>query len=219
MKKISKILAVAAVALLLFPGLVLALDLPPAQTFNFLNEDSSLAATIEVVISWEVADVSLRYDYTLTNYGFNPRGGADTTEAINKISVPVGTGIDSYGWSDGTSSAGTVNVLLSDLPWAPGAHVIGLEFLFAAKNDGTGLAPGDPTTSAGDSESFYLISTNMWDMDTFQVWDHNLNVEGQALASVSSPVGNNIEPVPEPTTLLLLGGSLLGLALLRRQKT
>jgi hypothetical protein len=212
MKKIFKMVAVAGVGLLLLPGLVFALTLPAPQTFNFLNPDpgATLAATIEVAISWEVVDESLRYDYTMTNYGFNPTGFL--VEAISKVTVPVG-GLEDFGWDPAASDPYVGISKISDGgPFS--TAVTALEFNFKTLT-GAGLAPGVP----GDSQSFFLVSTNAWDLADFVAWDTNSSISEKAFASVSGAVGNDIRPVPEPSMLLLLGGSLLGLAgLLRRQK-
>lgn len=191
MKKLCSLLVTFAASLVLFGSVTSAhaTMIEYTQTGNTLNFTIFNDTLLTAISSFDVS------------FGL-------TTDGLNFTNVDAFTDV-----SDGTAPTGWVSYALPasaiDNPWLYSSNVDtgGTPIAFGGNLSGFStdvtLSPTAPTTSLD----------KLW----FNIYDDNFNTIDHGYATLHDNGVNN--PVPEPSTMLLLGAGLGGLALYRRKRT
>jgi len=218
MKRLPKILLLAAAFLLVIPGITLAstVTYPITGTVDFDNPAGSpvaVGATLDFSIT-AISSSELLYCYTLKNINWDPTDdGTFNPLGIKRIEVPAAEAAAIVGVGEAYWEGGSIAYITSFSadPFGTKHDTILFDY-FQLQNPDATLDPG------GNSVTFYVKATNHAGAADFKIWDGGNSQTAPGTAAVMGPVGNDLTVVPEPGTLLLLGSGLLGLAGLRRRK-
>ena len=213
MRKLSAILILLAVGLFLMPRVSTALTFNPifSETYEFVAAtDSSVGAYVSVLVEAAEDPTSpfndgtgtfylYRYTYQVDNTGSAP-GSLTPIDEIGNLQF---IGAQSVGVTD---LAGTGDVAMTDYTYT-GIYQF---------NFGAGLSYGEI------SDQFQLLSyyanaeLSSMSLPQAVLQDSGQTSYGDLTSDIAAPTGSPLSPVPEPTTLFLLGAGILSVAGLRR---
>jgi hypothetical protein len=219
-RNLSKILAVAVALFFAFPLTSYATAYStPALTGSDVNVDivgnAEIAEQVRIYYQ-EVANAdgtSFTTYYQLQNVYFDPANNnrdVDPNAAADKIGslvlyLPIYDGVDPSVYVFGAENPADVQINTDNLFfWGevdlgfPGGIAQGMY-------SGVFSVTSPYQIAAGDT----ILAT---------VWDTSESVDGQMSFALTLGSGSPGTPAPEPGTLVLLGGALLGLAVVRRQR-
>jgi hypothetical protein len=226
MKTRYKVLILATTMIFAFVGVSFALYVEPVQgydyydTFTYINPGTSVVGATVYVGVFEPSSTGTglyEYWFQVENNNYDPAGNG--ANQINDFWLPITPPVTSGVYDDGHGHIPTV-IAPDD-----GTNFLKVDFQTLSTPMGplTGLQPatGIPATILGSqvslSNPFWMITAVGYREGTGFLYDSGEDDTIQVLSNLFETGGGNDENVPEPGTLLLLGGGLLGLASWRRR--
>ncbi len=190
---------IRCIVLILCLGIILCSSIVGAIPFDVvvpetINMDFSLIAGFDMTWGWLIATTEVISEYDIWN---GTIGSNDTVQGVVNVN---GSLVPGQVRSEGSPYFNYQSLLY------PGETLVDISPFWVANVFASPHVPSSFTSSGsarfGDDIVYYSTQINVGD------FDYGLFVKGQRLSSVS---------IPEPSTLFLLSGGLIGLGVLRKR--